>query len=128
MPLQVGTWNYYDGNPDAGLNPRLNIQNAAPPPGAPPAYIYYTGDLDGIPMNLQLDNNTGDVVMVVTPVVGPGPIHPLTVVGTGRIVTGTNFGTQTVMAGQFGPSVLEIVRAQMRGLPPPPLKPWAATT
>jgi hypothetical protein len=119
--LEAGTWNFYDGTLRA--NPRLRVKAAGTPPGASSSYDYYNGDLDGLPMELQLDPNTRDVVMMVGP---PGESH-FAVISDIVTYTGSVVGNQDAMAGVFRPSTLDVVLAVSRGLLPPPLKYWSAT-
>lgn len=118
--MLAGYWNFYASDEQ---NPRLLLIRRISAPSSNHYTYYYEGYLDTIPLELELDTITGDVVMLVGP---PGPYRETQKMAT--IYIGTLMrANEQVIAGTFDPSTIALVKSVCRGLSTPPLQYWTAT-
>jgi len=118
--MLAGYWNFYDSDEQ---NPHLLLIRQASAPSSNHYTYYYEGYLDTIPLELELDTMTGDMVMLVGPT-GPYRVTQKTAtIYIGTIMT----ANEQVIAGTFASSTIALVKSVCRGLSTPPLHYWTAT-
>ena len=118
--MLAGYWNFYESNEQSS---RLLLIRRARTPSSNHDTYYYEGHLDSIPVELELDTLTGDVVMLVEPT-GPYRVtQKTTTIYIGTIMS----ANEQVIAGTFNSSTIVVVKSVCRGLSTPPLQYWTAT-
>jgi hypothetical protein len=136
MIILAGYWSFYASNEQS---PRRLLIKLAKAPAESQRHVlgspvrkarssddytaYYEGDLDTVPLELELDTITGHVVMLVGPTGPYRETKRTTTIYIGNVMK----ANQQVMAGTFDSSTISLVDSVCRGTSTPPLQYWTAT-